>query len=273
MRKLYSKEKKILKLLNYESESIEEDRIIKNSRKRIKKALKDWGAQDNDDLYSILKKEKQKETLRQKKEERREWAENKIYDLVDQHKLITPPTKKEAKELVDYKKFKLTTGYARQYYLTNKRVIAFEKIILRNYRTGVHNNYFYLGNSDKISLTVDSENDWNVYSKNTKYPAKHYHFELLLPYNYSFILIDDRLVFIKGKKLHSNGMRAWWFKQSRGLSVKLVEGYLVKGVLVKKSKRMNTLKKAQRKVVKETDDNQLLRYLKIKDAIGLKKSA
>lgn len=266
------KEILILSMLNYHCQSRDKDTKILNSRARIKKAIKKYGTVNANSLLKILKDNVKIENKKKEYLSKQESIKKEVNNLICSLSLITPPTLKEAKELITYKKFKKSTGFAREYYMKMKQQKAFENLH-RYYKTGAHENYYHFENSGEIIVTVSSKSDWSIYSKRTKYPAHHYHFTLKIPNNYSFFSTEGKIVITKGSQKYMDGMEVYWFEQSRGMGLRITEGFCILNKLVLKSKTIRTLWDAQVKVAKETNDARLLRKLKSMELLEYKQSA
>ena len=279
MKNLTIKEKKSLGLLCYKSNKSNVEEQTKDSRARIRKALKEFELSNISDLITYLnnkKRQKAKELKLQnqiiKKQKEKDTKKLRIKvqidSLIKTTSLVTPPTLQEAKDLIRFKDYKSLTNYAREYYLENKLFGAFAHIHRNKYNTGAHNNYYNSEKSEKLKIEVVETNDWGVYSKRIKYPAKHYTFTLHLPKKHSFICIEEKLVIIQGVKLDVNGMVVSWFEQSRGMSLRIEEGFCIKGELVKKTKTIQTLSDAQNKIAILRNDIALKRTVKINNIFG-----
>ena len=278
MKPITKKEETVLGLLNYKSNSWQSDERIKNSRIRIRKGIKENNVTNINELLTKLKKEKRtadkerkKQLGKQKKSDevqrKKESIEKQVDELVDITKLVTYPTLVEAKKVIKKDDFKLLTSYARDYYVSNKQLEAFMNIHYKCYKKGTHSNNYRLKYCEEIKIEVTKEKDWQVYSRATRYPAFHYTFTLNLPKNYSLMLANHRLVLIDGNKFSNDGIVVKWFEQSRGLDLRVEDGFLVRGKLVKKSKSIRNIRQAQKRVAVKNDDKSLMRVAKIYDIL------
>jgi len=278
MKPLTKNEKCVLGLLNYRMNSLQEDSEIKKALARIRKGIRDNQVANTKELISKLRKEKRladkalKKQLAQQErknefKKKQESIEKQVDELVDITKLVTFPTKVEARNVIRRNVFDSFTSYARDYYISNKRLVAFMNIHYDNYKTGAHSNHYQLKYSEEIKIEVTKENDWQVYSRKTRFPAHHYTFTLTIPKNYSLLLADHRLVLIKGSKFSKDGVEVKWFEQSRGLDLRVEDGFLVRGKLVKKSKSIRNIRQAQKRVAERNDDTSLMRVAKIYDIL------
>lgn len=272
MKLITKKEKLLLKLMNYEISPSSDDNEIVKVRNFIKNELNKRCISNIDELISNLKNEihlaqTQQEIKRMEEIENRKRVREKVFELIDINGVISYPTRIESKRIIKSVDFKKLTKYAREYYRLNKQRIAFDKIHSNCYKMGAHYNYYELEYAQNFKIQVVSENDWNIYSKKTKYPAHHYTFKLSIPKNYSLTVVNDKLVFVKGVDFQKLGAKVKWVEQSRGLELRIVDGFLVKNELVVETKSVTNIWQAQIKVAKKRGDKALMRFAKISTII------
>lgn len=272
MKNLSKKEELLLSMLDYHCQGCDKDAKIKNSKARIKKAVKEYGTGNANSLLKILKDNAKAEKKRSEYFQKQESVKKEVDIIIGTLKFITPPTLKEAKEFITFGNYKTFTGFAREYYMKMKQQKAFENIHW-HYKTGVHENYYHFEYCKEIIVNVSTESDWSVYSKRTKYPAYHYHFTLKIPTNYSFFSSGGKLVITKGTQINMDGMEVYWFEQSRGMELRVIEGFYVLNQLIPKSKTINALWDAQVKVAEKANDQRFLRKLKTLELLDHKMSA
>jgi hypothetical protein len=232
----------------------------KKNRQAIRRAIRENEVETLQELFSKLnneKKAREAEAEERRKEENREDSARKrvnriIYDYAKKHP-VSFPTKKLASELISFDEFKKATGFARKYFLKNFLSESLE--YHWPLATGAHENFWGVTTGEKIMLVTHVENDWGVYSNRTKYPAHHYTFRLYIPANYSFTKIGGLITIFKGQKIDRSGMEVTWLEQSRGMEVKEVEGFLVRGFHLKKSKTVLTLEDAVEKAARLRSNN------------------
>ena len=105
------------------------------------------------------------------------------------------------------------------------------------FRTGGFENFF------RVILTTDKTFDLDIqsvsggrYSSRCSYQKMNYEFTLKLPASHTFEIRDGKLlVFPKDLVIHENAYFRW-FEQGRGMSLKEVKGYYLKGKLVGEKK-------------------------------------
>jgi hypothetical protein len=262
-------EKKVISLISYETRESEflwnretkkadiiNPEYVKKNRAAIKKSMKDNEVENIQQLFTKLnneKKEAEKTAWEIERKRRREASDrdevNRIIYRNAVNKAICIPTKKQASELVSFEDFGKNTSKARLYFLKNYLSKSLE--MLWPLGTGAHENFFKIIESEKIFVDVDVVDDWDVYSSKTKYAAHHYTFNLHMPKNYSFAKIGGLLTIFKGRKIERAGMPVTWMEQSRGMEVKEIEGFLIRGFHIKKSKSVQTLEDAIQKVSRQ----------------------
>jgi hypothetical protein len=244
-------------LWNYETKKsdIRNPKFVEKNREAIRRAIRENEVENLQQLFTKLNNEKKeadaKEAKRRKIDKQQKSAMERVNFIIlkySENNPIVVPTKKLAAELITYDQFKSMTSFARNHFLKVFRVQALKW--MWNFRTGAHMNYFEITKDAEIEIVTHVDNDWNLYSKRTKYPAHHYTFQMFIPDNYSFTKIGSLITVFKGKKIDRNGMEVVWFEQARGLEVKKVEGFLVRGFHIKRSKSVKTLQDAVDKVAK-----------------------
>lgn len=279
MKKLTKIEKEIISLIGYETRESEfigwgenkkiNPEFIAKNRKRIKKEVSNRKVSDNFELLKVLQYESRKAEKKAKKEEqdrikgqrireKKESVRKRVERLIKDEackRIVTKPSKAQAKKAINSNEFKSLTTYAREYYLKKYIDVAFEEI-MQSYNEGVHYNFYKVSNEIKkeVYVDVDKESDWGIYSKRTKFPAYHYHFTLYMPSTHSFAKIGGLLTVFKGRTIKREGMSVIWFDQGRGMNLNPVNGWLVRGYHVKKSKKINSLKAAQNHVRRIRDN-------------------
>lgn len=258
-------EEKVIKLIGYETREskfswnsetrkadIPNPEYVKKNRDAIRKALKEHGLENIRQLFTKLnneRKAREAEAEKHRREENRiSRAQNKVRDIINNIPNETPvfkPTKKMAAEYIRYRDFKNLTGFARRHFINAYVEYRLEKIW--DLAIGAHENYFYVCYGNKVELTTDVENDWEVYSKSTKYPAHHYAFTLTLPKDHSFLKYNGHIVVFKGRSLNANGAEVVYLSQARGMNVKEVPGFVVHEHIFPKSKSIQTVADAVEK--------------------------
>jgi hypothetical protein len=113
-----------------------------------------------------------------------------------------------------------------------------ETILGEHYKMAYSASHYKSGSfriSSEIDVYVNQYNDWNIYSKSTRYPAKVNYNVIKLPRFFQLppehLKVIDGLVNVeinhfRNTENNINIFKASWVKQERGNNVSLVEGFI-----------------------------------------------
>lgn len=117
-----------------------------------------------------------------------------------------------------------------------------------NFRTASMGNSWEAtrAEAERPYIAVYTSKDWNGYSKKCSYPAISYHFKLRIPYGWHLLQIGDVMTAVKGSYNRNKVVEATWWKQSRGMEVMPIDGYIYKGYHIVAKDEQQAMKKVDK---------------------------